>query len=193
MFNFSKKQPLSLNEIFKKRHSTRVFSSRPVLQNIVQSIIEAARWAPSSSNVQPWRFIILDGTNRGLMSQVHDTLDEGNYWAKTAPLLIIALTKIEKKDGSHNPYAKHDLGLATENMLLQATDLGLIAHPMGGFNKDAIRKLFRIGDEYEVMTITAYGYPGEYKNYSEEIYIKDNRERKRKELEQIAFFNEFNP
>jgi nitroreductase len=191
MFNFSKPK-LSLNELFKRRHSTRAFSPRPVLHNIVSLLIEAARWAPSSSNVQPWRFIVIDGSDRVLRSEVHETLDEGNYWAKQAPVLIIALAKVTKKDGSHNAYAKHDLGLATENMLLQATDLGLIAHPMGGFNKDVIRKLFRISEEYEVMTITAYGYPGDYKNYSEEIYLKDSRERKRKELEQIVFYNEFN-
>lgn len=180
-----------INDLLRKRWSPRLFSEKKVDQFHIMMLIEAARWAPSSSNAQPWRFIIFDGSDAQAMNKVHALLTEKNEWAKKAPVLIVALTKTVRDNGEKNHYAEHDLGLATENMLLQATELELAAHPMSGFDKEGFRTEFNIPDEFKVMTILAFGYPGDYQHASEEIRARDMRERKRKEYENISFFNAF--
>jgi nitroreductase len=97
-----------------------------------------------------------------------------------------------KNNGERNMYAEHDLGLATENLLLQATELALAVHPMSGFDKEMFRRDFDIPEDFKIMTIIALGYPGDYDHASEEIKMKDSRERKRNNFEIISFFNGFN-
>jgi len=180
-----------IHDLFQRRWSPRVFSNKEVDRSTLMMLIEAARWAPSNFNVQPWRFIIFDGKDKSALEKVHETLDEGNYWAKKAPIMIATLTKVMRDTGEKNEYAKHDLGLATENLLLQATEIGLSLHPLAGFDKEKFRKEFKIPGEYEIMTLIALGYPGDYQGVSEEIRIKDLRERRRREFEKIVFFNGF--
>jgi nitroreductase len=123
------------------------------------SILEAARWAPSSSNEQPWRYVVFIDDNPEKIDKAGSVLLEINNYAKRAPILICAITKKTYSDtGIYNKFHFHDLGAANENMFLESFNQGLIMHKMGGFDKDRARKVFNISDEYEIGIMIAIGY-----------------------------------
>jgi nitroreductase len=145
------------------RWSPRAFDpSRTVEPEKLLALFEAARWAPSSSNEQPWRYMVFDGRNRDARERAESCLAGGNSWAKRAPLLLIACAKrTYTRNGKLNGHAAYDLGAATMALVLQATALGLVAHQMGGFDPEAARTHFAVPDDFSVLTMIAIGYPGE--------------------------------
>lgn len=178
------------NEI-KRRWSPRAFEEgRAVEREKILSLLEAARWAPSCFGEQPWRYLIFDGTDAEAMEKARACLVEGNAWALKAPVLMIS---VARNNFTHNEEpnrtAQHDVGLASENLVLEAVSQGLVAHQMAGFNAAQARSEFQIPEDYTVMAMIAVGYPyrGSLDDLNEKVRAGELSPRKRKPLSEIAF------
>jgi nitroreductase len=154
----------------------------------VLRILEAARWAPSSANEQPWRFLLFDSRDPAALDAARSCLVEGNAWARKAPVLLLSVAcETFARNGRHNALARHDTGLATENLLLQATELGLAVHPMAGFDSDKARGLFRIPEGHAPLAMIALGYSASEESLPEELRKRESAPRSRKPLEEWVF------
>jgi nitroreductase len=149
-----------LHPLISRRKSTRAFSEKPVEPEKLRSILEAARWAPSSSNIQPWRFIVATKEQPENYERLLGLVVEQNkVWAAKAPVLILSVAKLTHEGGERpNKFALHDVGLASANMTLQATSLGLAVHQMGGFNAEKARTVLNIPKDFEPVAMIALGY-----------------------------------
>ena len=177
-----------VSELIAKRWSARAFSTRPVEKSKLLSILEAARWAPSSRNEQPWRYIVFTNDNPEMLRKAQSVLKEINDYAKRAPILICAITKkTYSENGSLNRLHFHDLGAANENMFLEAFDQGLIMHEMGGFDVEKAREIFDVPEDYEVGIMIAIGYQDTYHVLPDRLREKAFAPRLRKPLSEIAF------
>jgi nitroreductase len=151
-----------IHELLVRRWSPRAFSDRTVEADKLRRLFEAARWAPSCNNAQPWRFLMARREERTEHDRLLHCLLEGNVkWAHRAPVLILSVAKLTFDNGTSNRHAWHDVGMATENLLLQATEMGLSAHPMAGFHVEKVRLEFSIPSDYEPVAVIAVGYPGD--------------------------------
>lgn len=176
-----------LSPIIRDRWSPRAFDpSRHVELEKILSLLTAAQWAPSSSNLQPWSFILgvnFDASHKKIVS----TLKDGNsVWASNAPVLILTVAEIHR-NGVSNRFAFHDVGLATQNLLTQATNLGLIGHFMGGFWPNVASQIFHIPEGFEAVAVGAIGYRGREDLLSEDLRQKEQRVRVRKNLDAFVF------
>jgi nitroreductase len=177
-----------VSEIIAKRWSARAFSTRPVEFSKLLSILEAARWAPSSRNEQPWRYIVFTSDNPEMLKKAQSVLKEINDYAKRAPILICAITrKTYSENGNPNRLHFHDLGAANENMFLEAFNQGLIMHEMGGFDVQKARDIFNVPEDYEVGIMIAIGYQDTYQVLPERLRHKGFTPRVRKPLSEIVF------
>jgi nitroreductase len=155
------------------------------------SILEAARWAPSPRNEQPWRYIVFTNDNREKLNKAQSVLNEINDYAKRDPILICAITRKTFSDnGNHNRLHFHDLGAANENMFLEAFNQGLIMHAMGGFNVQKARQVFNIPEEFEAGIMIAVGYQDSHLVLPTGLREKAFAPRQRKRLSEIAFLEE---
>ncbi|HJU59987.1 MAG TPA: nitroreductase family protein [Nitrososphaeraceae archaeon] len=180
-----------IHYLIARRWSARAFSTKKVEKSKLLSILEAARWAPSSRNEQPWRYIIFTDDNPEKLDKARSVLLEINNYAKRAPILICAITKKTYSDnGIYNRLHFHDLGAANENMFLESFNQGLIMHEMGGFNRDKAREVFNIPADYEVGIMIAIGYQDSHEILPERYREKANSPRERKPLSEIAFLEE---
>jgi len=135
-----------IHDLIRRRWSPRAFSERPVEPDKLRSVLEAARWAPSSRNEQPWAYLVATREDPESYERLFGVLMETNRaWAQKVPVLILTLAHTQlAKDGTPNRHGFYDLGQATSNLLLQATSLGLVTHQMGGFDVEAARQRFRV-------------------------------------------------
>jgi nitroreductase len=174
--------------VFRERWSPRAFSSREVSTHNLRSIFEAARWAPSSNNEQPWRYIVgLSGTETH--EKIFNSLVGFNQsWAGKAPVLIVGMAKAKMgPNNSPNVFAFHDLGAASACMVLQATALGLASHQMGGVDREKARTLLEIPADYEIGAAIALGYQDEPETLgNEELIKRELAPRNRKPLDEIV-------
>ncbi len=163
------------------RKSGRAYADAPVEQDKIQSLFEAARWAPSSMNEQPWTYIYATKNQTELWMKIFDSLNESNkVWAKHAPLLILSLArKYFTLNDQPNGSAKYDLGAANGFLSLQATNLGLNVHQMGGYNREVAKKNLQIPDTYELGVVMAIGYPGHPDTLSENLREREVADRER--------------
>ena len=172
-----------------QRKATRAISGRPVEPEKVEAVLQAARLAPSCRNNQPWRFLVLDEPQA--LEKARATLIEGNRWAATAPLLVVAYSRPDldcrARDGRE--FYLFDLGLAVENLMLQATELDLVARPMAGFSQRRLKPAFGIPDEYVVAVVVAVGYEGDVSTLSEQDRRASLAPRQRRPLSDIVHFN----
>lgn len=173
----------------RERWSPRSFTGRQVSPADLRAIFEAARWAPSSSNEQPWRYIL--GRNGSATHQkIAATLVGFNRdWALKAPLLILGTARtVGGKRNAPNAYAMYDLGQATALLVVEAVALGLAAHQMGGFDHDAVRTALEIPEKFAVGSVIAVGYQGEPADLPNETLIaRETEPRSRKPLSEIVF------
>lgn len=178
-----------INELIARRWSPRAFDpERRVDRTTLGTLFEAARWAPSAGNMQPWRFIVgvnFDRTHKAVL----ETLADGNQrWCMNAPVLFIAVSALNFPDEDKpNGHALHDLGLALENIFLQAVDLGLYCHLMAGFDPEKVRQSFGVPEGYQPMTAGAVGYPGNINDLSESLRQRELQPRKRRPLKETVF------
>jgi len=175
--------------IFHTRWSPRSFSDREVSRADLAKVFEAARWAASSFNEQPWRFLV--GTRNSLAyKKIFGSLMPVNQqWAVSAPVLILGATKTRfSHNDSPNRVALYDLGAAASYLTLQAAALGIATHQMAGFDPDAARKAFEIPDDYLPGAVIALGYQGEPAALPNEQFLaQEVAPRERKPLKDFVF------
>jgi nitroreductase len=180
-----------INELIAKRWSARAFSTRPVERSKLLSVLEAARWAPSSRNEQPWRYIVFTNDNPDKLKKAQSVLKDINNYAKRAPVLICAITKKTYSDNrNYNRLHFHDLGAANENMFLEAFNQGLIMHEMGGFYVQKAKEVFKVPEDFEAGIMIALGYQDAHRVLPDSLRQKAHLPRERKPLSEIAFLEE---
>jgi nitroreductase len=178
-------------ETIAKRWSPRAFdANKSVSHEQIIALLEAARWAPSSYGDQPWRIVVFDKTTNPQAWQVaFDCLVPSNQtWVKDAPLLLMGCANtILDVNQQANRFGQYDTGAAAENLCLQATHLGLMAHQMGGFNADKAREKFNIPAQFTPMAMISVGYEGDANNLPDDLKARELAERKRKALGELFF------
>ena len=178
-----------IHPLIAERWSPRVFDpDHPVDEIIIHSMTEAARWAPSSGNDQPWSFILFNDRSPAELEKARECLSRGNAWAKKAPLLILTVARTCFFESTkENRHAFHDVGLATENLLLQAFHLGLIAHPMAGFDQQKAAETFKLPANHLPVTMIAIGFPGNVDTAEADLKERELSPRKRKLSSEFVF------
>ncbi|MCA8832724.1 nitroreductase family protein [Hymenobacter pini] len=177
-----------VQETIRKRWSPRAFASYPVAPDTLQQIFEAASWAASAMNEQPWRYIYAHHADTEAFQQLVDCLMPGNQpWARNAPVLILALAKTQYDNGTPNGAALHDLGLANGNLILEATALGLHGHFMGGFDRAKAQETFHLPENLQPAVMIALGYLGDAEQLEEPFLSREKAPRQRKPLSETVF------
>jgi nitroreductase len=170
------------------RWSPRAYADREVPMEDLKKGFEGARWAASSSNEQPWRFLV---GRRGdeTFKKILDALVPGNQvWAKNAPVLILSVARKHFAHNGHvNRHSWHDTGAAMANFSVQITALGLHGHSMAGFDHNKAQAAFEIPDDFETVAVTAVGYLGDPDTLPEELRKREEQPRQRKDLKDFVF------
>lgn len=183
----TRKPTIEIDQMFIDRWSPRAFENQKLSAETIQKLFEAARWAPSSYNEQPWRFIY--ATSEEERKKFIDILLEGNQvWAKDAPMIIFLLSKKNwTTTGKQNFHSIFDAGAAWMSLAFQARKLGLYAHAMAGFDREkAFAELNVPKDEYDILIAIAVGKKGD-ENKLPETLKKMEKPNNRKELNEIVF------
>ncbi len=184
-----KKQPdtgFDIHPVIRKRWSPRSFSERPITAGQVKELVEAARWAPSSMNEQPWKYAYaLRGTDG--FETLLDFLSPGNQpWAKNAAALILMMARTTfASNGRPNAWAVHDLGMANAQLVLQAAHRDIYTHLMGGFDKEGVMQFLGPGEDIEPVCIAALGYLGDPDQLEEPYLSRERAKRIRKPIDEI--------
>jgi nitroreductase len=178
-----------IHDLVARRWSPYAFSQRPVSADDLKSLFEAARWAASSYNEQPWRYIVATQANAAEFERLVSCLVEANQaWAKAAPVLALGCTSLRfALNGKPNAAAVHDLGLASATLTLEATSRGLYVHQMIGIVPDKARTLYRIPEDVQPLTALAIGYAAEPDSLPEKYRDRDLAPRQRKKLTEFVF------
>ncbi len=177
-------------DVLADRWSPRAFSERLVEKDKVASMMEAARWAPSCFNEQPWNFIIADKhEDPDGYHRLFECMLEGNQaWAGTAPVLMLSVAKMFfEYNNKPNRFGYHDLGMAVGNMLAQASSMDLYVHQMAGYHKDMARDSFRIPEGYEAVAMFAVGYLGDPSQLPEGTSEREDEPRKRYPMTEFTY------
>ncbi|MBZ0269270.1 nitroreductase family protein [bacterium] len=179
-----------VHPIIAERFSPYAYAPRALAAEDREALFEAARWAASSYNEQPWRFVAAGREEPEEFERLLSCLVEANReWARNASLLVIAVvSRNYDRNGKPNRCAEHDLGLATGNLMLEAVARGLAAHAMGGILPDRARELYGIPAGFDAFTGIAVGTPaGPDDDVDEKLRRNDERERTRRPLERLVF------
>ena len=181
--------PASLRGLLERRYSPYAFSPRPVEPEKLRQLFEAARSAPSSFNEQPWRFVVARREDSQAFERLLDTLVAQNRkWAQYAPVLVLSVAKADFTQSSQpNRHAFYDVGQAAAYLTLQATELGLFVHQMGGFDPVRARQLLHIPEGYEPAAMMAVGYPDDSGSPAESLRQLDSTRRPRNSLDTLLF------
>lgn len=175
-----------VHELIGSRWSPRAYdTSRPVEREKLLSILEAARWAPSCFGDEPWRYVICDRSadEAAWQSMLTCLTEKNQLWASHAPVLMVACANSQfRQNGKPNRWGQYDTGAASISLCLQATNLGLASHQMGGFDVEAIRKTFGVPEQYMPMAVIAIGYAGSVDDLDEAFAGIEKGERKRQPM-----------
>jgi nitroreductase len=180
-----------IHELLAARWSPYAFDARSVAVADLRSLFEAARWAPSSYNEQPWSYLVARREEPEEFSRLLSCLVEGNQeWAKAAPVLALCVVTLRfTRNHKENRAAVHDLGLASGNLVLEATSRGLSVHQMIGIEPEKAREVYNIPEQSQAWTAMAIGYRGNPPELSEELKERDLAPRKRKRIAEFVFAN----
>lgn len=183
-----------LSELARKRWSPRAFDSRPVEKEKLDLLFDTARWAPSSMNAQPWRFVYATRENEEAFNGFLDSLMDGNkIWAKNAPVLLAVFArKTYEHNGRTYRHSWYDTGQAMGMLNLQATELGLHLHQMGGFYPDKISEVVDISDDYEPVIMAVIGYVGDAEQLPEHLRKREKAPRVRKDIRELVHIHQWN-
>lgn len=177
-----------IHELLAERWSPRAFEERAVEPAALASLFEAARWAPSCFNEQPWRFFVAERADQAAFERLAGCLVEGNAWARQAPLLVISATSgTFAHNGKPNPHAWHDVGLAAMSLVVQAQALGLSVHQMAGFDAARARTVLELPSGFEPVTMLAIGYRGPAESLPEKLAQRELAARTRRPLAATVF------
>lgn len=178
-----------VHDLIRQRWSPRAFSEQEVESWKVCSLLEAARWAPSSYNEQPWRFFVGSrNTTPEALALLQSLLVPGNAWALKAPVLILSVAKLQfTLNGKPNRHAFHDVGLSMAGLVFQAEALGLATHQMAGFDADKAVTALHIPEGYAPVAMNAVGYPGSPDSLEGPLKENELAPRSRKPLQELVF------
>jgi len=178
-----------IHELLQQRWSPRAFSDKPVDRELIRQLFDAARWAPSSYNEQPWRFIVATKDRPEEFERLSKVLNDHNRkWATGAPMLVLTVKKDHfEDDGRPNKVAKHDLGQAVSYLTFEATRHDLFVHQMAGILPRKARELYNIPEGFTPLTMIAVGYIGDMEQLPEDFREKEKAKRTRCSVDEIAF------
>jgi nitroreductase len=167
-----------------ERWSPRAFSDKPVAPEVLGSLFEAARWSPSSSNEQPWAYIVATKDDADNFAKLVSMLVRSNVsWAQHAPVLALAVAKLTfEKTGTTNRNALYDVGAASAYLTIEATSRGLFVHQMAGYDPDKARQVFEIPAGWEPIAAMAIGYPGDPESLPQPLRDRELAPRTRKPI-----------
>jgi nitroreductase len=178
-----------IQPVLARRWSPYVFADTEVSPTDICAILEAARWAPSSYNEQPWRYLLARRSDPQRFEKLLSCLVEANQaWAKHVPVLLVGVAMLTfSRNGKPNKAALHDLGLASGNICVEATARGLFVHQMIGILPERVRELYRLPDGSEALTALALGHLGAGNGVDEALRTRDRTPRSRRPLAAFVF------
>lgn len=180
---------LPILKVIASRYSPRAFSDRPVSDRDLELILEAARWAPSSMNEQPWRFLVTRQAGEGYDAMIATLTGNNPRWAVRAPILMLVMAHRQlSRIGVANPHARHDVGLAVAQLTLQATHMGMGLHQLGGFDAGKARAAFAIPEDLDLVSIIALGWPGDPEELPEDLRERERVRSTRKPLSELVSY-----
>ncbi|MEO1701974.1 MAG: nitroreductase family protein [Pseudomonadota bacterium] len=171
-----------LDEII-NRWSSKRFSEKTVDPDLINQILEAARWAPSSRNGQPWRFIVAERQNEAFQKIIDSMPESNSNWAQRASNLLVA--NVYRPEGQDNPTAEYDVGQSVAYMVLQATNLGLSTHQIGGFDREALASKFELDATVAPLVVIAIGYFDENTALPEHLMKREMAARARHPIKDL--------
>ena len=179
---------VKIHDLIQTRWSPRAIDpDKDVSHEDLIALLEAARWAPSSGNGQPWNFVLAKKSDTANFEKLASTLVPGNAWAREAGALILSVATLDRAPGKPNGHAWHDVGLCSENIALQASSMGLGFHMMGGFNALMARELLQIPERWDPVAMMAVGHPAHPDTLPEALRVKDTTPRQCKPISEFVF------
>lgn len=179
---------VAIHDLIRNRWSPRSFADKPVAPDELRSLFEAARWAPSSNNEQPWAYLVAtkdDGENFAKMLSV--LVEFNASWAKQAPVLALSVAHMKtQREGKPNRVALHDVGSASAQLTLEANARGLQVHQMAGFDAAKARETFAIPSDWEPVAALAIGFPGSPDALPDKLRERELAPRTRKPLDEFV-------
>lgn len=173
-----------------ERWSPRAFDpSAEVDETVLRSALEAARWSPSASNTQPWRFVVARRGTAEFDTIVANLQGFNQAWARAAAVLIVAAAEVVDADGRERRWATYDLGQAVAHLTIQAHHDGLYAHQMGGFEPEGLRQAFDLDERFEPVSVTAIGVLGDPESLPDPLRERESAPRSRRPLEDIVRYH----
>lgn len=177
-----------IHSLISGRWSPRAISGAPVPREVLGRLFEAARWAPSSYNEQPWRYFVATRDDPAAHAQLASFLVDANGWAKEAWLLGLSVAHVAfERNGKPNPHAWHDLGAASQNLFLQATDLGLAMHQMAGFDRARASSALALDESDQPAAMFALGWPADPQTLPEPLREREAAPRVRRPQASFVF------
>lgn len=171
-----------------ERWSARSFTDREITKEDIARLLEAASWAPSSMNEQPWRYRVAT-SETGAFDKMVECLSPGNQiWAQNASVMMLVTAETHHTNGNPNAYAWYDTGAANQTLLLQAASMGILGHLMGGFHANKAIDLFDLPPTQLPVVFIALGYPDEPEKLPEPFMSREISPRSRKPIQEIAQF-----
>lgn len=182
-----------VHDLIRDRWSPRAFADKSIPAEVLRSLFEAARWAPSSNNEQPWTYIVGTKHEKENYDKLLSVLVEFNQgWAKSAPVLAIAVAKLSfAKNNTPNRNAQYDVGAASALLSVEATVRGLAVHQMAGFSPEKARAVFAIPEGWEPIAAMAIGYPGDPASLPQPLHEREIAPRTRKPLREFVMSGEW--
>ena len=182
-----------VDDLIRRRFSPRAFSARPVAPQTLRSLLEAARWSPSSFNEQPWSFLVATHAEPDEFARMLSCLLEKNQlWAKHTPVLMLSVaSRTFGHNGKPNRHAAHDVGAAAAWLTVQATALGLFVHQMAGIDPEKARQIYGVPETHDVMTGLALGYRADPETLPEDFRAKEKVRSTRKRQSEFVFTGQF--
>lgn len=173
-------------DLIRKRWSPRSFSEKAISTDDVHTLIEAASWAASAMNEQPWRYYYAFRGNESFDNLWNCLLPGNQPWAKHAAVLMVSVAKTSYADGKPNATALHDTGMANANLLIQATSMDIYGHLMGGFDKEKTKATLRLEDDLQPVCMIALGYLNEAHKLEEPFRSRELTPRRRHHIDHIS-------
>lgn len=187
MTTTSNRSALALHPVLNERYSPRAFRERDLSEDELDLLLEAARWAPSSMNEQPWRFLVARKGTKGHAELLATLVPSNAVWADKAPLLILTMVqRTFQRNGQPNIHAWYDLGGAVASLTTQATALGMGVHQLGGFSAPAARERFAVPEELDLVCVLAVGFPGDAAMLPDQLRAREEQRSPRKPLSELV-------
>jgi len=183
--------PSQILRSIERRRARRAISPESVPPETVDTLLRAAHLAPSCFNHQPWRFVVVDAP--AALTRVNAAMSAGNYWTKTAPVIIAVASRrdLDCALSDRRDYFLFGCGIAVGNLMAQATEIGLIAHPIAGYKPSAVKEALGIPEEYVLITLIIVGRPGDDAGLSEAHRAVEREPRDRRPLQDVVSWNRF--